>query len=229
MPYLLFSVLPLVCVSSVGDGYTLPKWMFVYGVSLLGVSVLLLQGKSTQFPALGRDVALLVLVFIVIATCSLWQSKPTVYLQVLLDRFSFVILVYSFYRIYFDHPDPLRSVSRALLLPSLLVAGYGIWQIAKTNFSSGFPYFEIASTFGHSNMTAQFLGFAVIFHTHRLLFKKPSRAENLFLQISIGLSSSYIYFSFCRSVWIGLMISFVFLLYRTGKGTVFELSRPFLI
>ncbi len=143
------------------------------------------------------------------------RTRPFHWQSVFLDRASFGIWILLFFQYFLKAEQGLQKIGFVLSLSSFGVALYGIVQILTLIPSDNVPYFEIASTFGHSNITAQFLGCALVFQWFALRESKNlSRWMICFIDASIVLSTSYIYFLLCRSVWLATGLAFGVAVYR---------------
>lgn len=137
--------------------------------------------------------------------------------SVLLDRLSFLSLCFLFFQAFKAEKLSLADIALPITASALCVSGYGIFQFINLKEGENF-YFHIASTFGHANMAAQFLGFAVLFQIH-LLFTTSKQWLKICLISAIAIQVTYIYLSWCRSTWLGLgLCLFLLLLHKRKEG-----------
>jgi hypothetical protein len=132
----------------------------------------------------------------VLLLAHLFWFRPSGYEFSLSDRLSFFSLVLLSWRAFATRALAWEDFRWPLAVSLWLVSTYGMYQTFKVGFGEEMPFSQVSSTFGHTNMAAQFVGLSLL-----LLWSIPRPAKGwpwLPLLTSV-VSLAYLVFSRGRS------------------------------
>lgn len=140
--------------------YSQGKWIAVYFIATLASVVFL--WRAPRLPRLPRFEMLFAFSLILAAGAAVVWHNPRGYEFALLDRLSFfAVFLYSWVA-FRDGRVSWPDFWWPLALAVGAVSAYGLWQMWEIGFPGEMPYLAVASTFGHSNNTAQALALMLI-------------------------------------------------------------------
>jgi hypothetical protein len=193
-----FLLLPIYVCWGLRDPFADAKWLGVLLVqSLLFIGMA--SAREVLIPRLN-PLERTALGFILLSCCLQGIFRPISDVRTfLLERLGFCALSLLSFSFFTRHRDGLTWLAHVLSISSFLVVVIGMS-----------PYFGLSasSTFGQANMTAQFLGIAVLFQLYAYA-KQTSMKNRLQIGASIALNIAYILLLSCRSVLIALGIGFI--------------------
>ncbi|MFI5006474.1 MAG: O-antigen ligase family protein [Solirubrobacterales bacterium] len=202
--FCLFLGVPLAASPLFWDQFTTVKWYVLEALAslwLLAEVLLLESGHGPSFVRRHRVGCALVGSFLA-ASC--FRLGPQAAWAPLLDRAVFAVLVLCFLWFLSRDDAPLRTVSLAVGLAALLADAYGLAQVAGLQ---PLPFLtagdQRSAFFGNVNLTAQFLGLAVIFLITALTGER-ARLLRALGEGTVALSLAYLYFLSSRSVALAL-------------------------
>ncbi len=203
---LVFFLIPLSQSSYFSEPYTMTKWALVESFLVLSFLFFCFTqfSKNFFFPKIPRLYSyLLLFLFFYFFTTSFFYFSGNIE-TLFVHRFGFLIFVFSFYFVLNKFRYALETLSLCLIVSSFFVNTYGLAQVLGYFSTQGF-----ASTFGNTNMTAQFLGLSLVCQLYFLSVKKNILLERI-LEAQIIFTLTYIYFLVCRSVYIGSVLCLVY-------------------
>ena len=202
-------VLPFVSAIWFFEPYDTTKWAVLYISTVVALIFLSLKG-SFKLPR-SNILFLAVLLF----GTSLVQHlvlEISFFQRSLSDRLLFFVLCLVFYNLFskrdFSWPIGLKILTGILLIVSI-GSLYPIIRLDENGGQALDPFF------GNVNMTAQFLAMGIILQLPQL---KHRWAHTWVYEVSIAVSIAFLYFSFCRSAILGLLLSvFIFFMFQKKK------------
>ena len=225
MVFALFLAVPLTASRGFWDQFTSVKWYVLEALSVAWFLVELWRCGSGGWPAFVRQrwPAPVLLGLLVLASClrgGLAWGGPA-----LLDRASFVLLALASFWYFRRNHGRARPVGIATGAAASLVVVVGLAQALGWDPLPGFSAGDHRSSFfGNVNMTAQFLGFAVVV----LMAGPPGtamrRVPASLREALLVLSFVYLWILSCRSVFLALSAG-VAVLRLTGRLSLRSLAR----
>jgi hypothetical protein len=218
-PYGIFWIglflIPLFYLPQFRELYIFPKWILIYVVSLWAF-IDAVAHDDWQFPKFSRGTKFFLGLTFVFLVFNIFFHQVLLTTHHTLDRLSFIFLTLFFFR-YFQTHDDLKDILIPLFLSTSFILGIGYLQLFE--FEALLPLnIKISATFGNINMSAEFMGIALLFQFYSLISlsnkHKILRAWGYILSV---LTLSYIYFTHCRSVTLACFGAFGFL-YFFKKG-----------
>ena len=203
--FCLFLGVPLAASPLFWDQFTTVKW---YVLELVAAVWLLSEASLRPSPAVPSFVrrhrlAFAVLGLLVAASCFRLGAHAAG--TPLLDRAAVAILALCFFWRFSRGTEVLQAATIAVGLAALLVDAYGLAQFAGFQ---PFPFLtagdQRSAFFGNVNLTAQFLGFAVVFLLAALSGTAP-RLLRVMGETTLALSLAYLYLLSSRSVGLALL------------------------
>lgn len=202
--FCLFLAVPLAASPLFWDQFTTVKWYVLEALAALWLLAEALAGPRCGAPSFVRRhwMACAVAGLFLIASC--FRLGPLASGPPLLDRVAFASLALCFFWHLSREGAALRPIALAVGLGALAVDAYGLAQVA------GFqpiPFLtagdQRSAFFGNVNLTAQYLGLAVIFVMAALAGER-ARLLRAVGEATMVLSLAYLYFLSSRSVAIAL-------------------------
>lgn len=208
------------------SGFWLPfhsaKWLALYAVALAILPLLFFKPvipKLSKWEWIGfLSVALLTLVH-------LFWFRPNSYEFSLLDRVSFLILLYAFWRAF---SDKLSWSDFKIPLATLLIilSGVGLFQFLLSGKTSEMPYFSIAAMQGHANLASQLVGLSLVLFLSIFSWNKVSKSHQFIIFSISFISTIYLLMARGRSVVLALLgIGFLALILNFRKQKVFPWKK----
>lgn len=181
------------------------KWVLYYVLALVGLGFTLLR---SEFPRLqSKEVWAFSALAAAILGHMLW-FRPSGYEFGLADRLGFLWMVLWAWRL-FSHGLPWEAFRWPLASSLLAVSSYGLYQILELGFTGSMPYTQIASTLGHTNTAAQFVGLAML-----LLLSLPMPKKHRWLLAFVAVESfAYLFLSRGRSALLAFALAGAVLLF----------------
>ena len=186
--------------------------MYIVAI-LCGIAIL--KNDELEIPRLPRKIFISFGVFALIAISNYFVQRTSVLHSYTLDRASLFILVFASYLFFRKKREAnLLAICLAVSFSTAAVISFGVVEFYQCRWqryviaSNCFP-----STFGNINMTAQFLGFSLLFQLTGLS-QLSSRVGKWWLTVVAVCTLTYIYFSLCRSVYlatVGALIIYLIL------------------
>jgi hypothetical protein len=214
--FLGFLILPLFYSSLFREIYIFPKWILLYIIFLLIILQPIFYRTTFKYPKLPYKLNLLSSLFILYIIIKLIYHNIFLVNPYVLDRVIFVFLIIFFFNISsFRKNKILLDILPPLLIAITVVLGVSFFQLlteiklipreSNTSFSI------LSSFFGHINMASEFVGFCII--TLLCIYKDiKKKALKFYIILIISFSLSFLYFSMCRSVYIGVFLSALYLI-----------------
>lgn len=222
-----FLSVPLAASPRFWDQFTTVKWYVLEALAAAWFLTELWRCGSRGWPAFVRErwparacVLLAVLMLLGSLRSGVAWAAP-----VLLDRGCFVLLALSWYWYFRRNEGAMRSIAFATGAAAGLVIVVGL---AQTLGWQPLPFLtagdQRSAFFGNVNLTAQFLGLAVIIVLAG--FEETSRRRNrVWAQEALATAAFvYLYFLSCRSVFLALGAALV-VLHLVGRLTTRSLAR----
>lgn len=197
-----FLVIPAVFSFAVYDPFTPVKWMSVYAIAALSALGLILERGPLLVPR-ERSYWLAQLALAATLATAFALHASGHHEGQLLDWLSFAICALVVFQL--NPLSAFRSFDRTNLIGLALVVAYSLAQATGLDFlgTSTLDGFW-ASTFGFQNMTAEFIGIALVWMFHGVSDGKVSRAR-----WALAIASVAVLWQLrCRSVYLGLAITF---------------------
>lgn len=210
--------IPLLHTEMLYDHFSVIKWFAVNTLAVL-CTIYLLTFKKFPSPYFPRWVvgALVFSIFIFVLHLVFQQTRIVNF--PLADRLSLIVLIYYFFVFFKENKVDLKLLFYPTMAAATLVSLYGFYQITTMKN----PTDDFSSTFGNTNMTAQFLGFAILItlFTEPWGEKKFSKIDGLRIFVFF-ISTVYLTLLMCRSVSLGLAICvpFLFLKFRLTRAAL---------
>lgn len=202
---------PLAYGPELHDRFEFPKWALVYVFAILmSFKLILLRGVHLRL-----SVPLITLTLLVVSYVASVQfdNLGNIEKQVL-DWLGFFSITLGTHALYSKNPDGfVKSFSWPILMSALVVTALGVFQyfgmpllgLEKSDFAS--------STFGFQNMTAEFIGVAVLVCVY-LSMKNKSIGINFFILPILVL---YLTTLHCRSVEVALSFAIILMALSLSK------------
>ena len=209
--------IPLLHTEMLYDHFSVIKWFAVNSLAILCLAHLLTFKKfpSPYFPnwawsALGLSIVIFIMHFVLDHTRLV--NFP------LADRLSLLVLIYYFFIFFKSNKVDFKLLFYPTIAASTLVTLYGLYQVATMKATTD----DFSSTFGNTNMTAQFLGFAILVQLFSIPWDEKRFAKlNLLRCFVFFISTVYLTLLMCRSISLGLIVCtpFLFLKLRPTRAT----------
>ncbi len=218
--FLGFLLIPLACTPLLQDNYTIAKWLVIYAITFLLLMGFAIQGRVVRIPRVGVTELFLLAGLAMIYGINLAFRRSTNFEGPLLNQVVFIVLILASVS-HFSSTIGLGPVFFATRISALLVSLYGLLQLAGVQLISSLSVTDISylvshsSFFGHINMTAQYLGFAVILLGHSLRDSQIGTKTRWTTMGILLIVLFYLVTLSCRSVWVALAIAQLF---YEGRG-----------
>lgn len=222
--FLLFLAVPLAAAPGFWDQFTSVKWYVLEALAATWFLVELWGCGSRGWPAFVRRHWAVAsgLGLLVVASCLrrgvAWGGAA------LLDRLSFVLLALASFWYFRRNQGRTKTIEAATWATTALVAVVGLAQALGWD---PLPYLRAgdhrSAFFGNVNMTAQFLGFAVVILTARDHRTAAARVRTFLRELLLVLSFVYLCLLGCRSVFVALGVALVVRL-LTGRVSLRRLA-----
>lgn len=175
-------VTPLIFSPAFYEPYLTPKWLSIYGCTLL--SSLILK-REVLYPSLGKNSLLLFALFLyeLIYFIFYHEAYATKYI---VDRIAAVVLILYSFNVFFNNKNALYFLTYACIGSAFLIS------VSSLN------------PFGNTNMHAEFLGIAVIFLIAHL--KHSNQNQRLIPIIFLFVIVLNLVMQHCRSVILALLL-----------------------
>jgi hypothetical protein len=218
---LLFLAVPLAASPWLWDPFTTAKWYVLEGLAAIWFLVELWRCGSGGWPTFVRHRRLAFLALGGLVALGSLRTGLAWAVPVLLDRLCFVLLVLSAYWYFRRNRGWMGSILLGLGMAVSVVVVVGLAQVLGWQPLPFLPGGDQRSAvFGNVNMTAQFLGLAVIL----LLAGCPTAAHVRARETLATASFVSLYFLSCRSVFLALAGALA-LLVAAGRLSVASLVR----
>ncbi len=231
-----FAILPLLALPVFYDHYALTKAAFVYALApawiLMAIAFWKTNSKSLILPKFPRVFLLFLSLVLSIFFINLALSSSPIRDTPLIIRGAFLCLIFSFYLGLSSKRFDLLVVAQITLVAALAVSVLGIFQVfgffplSFVNPGNGGPH----ATFGNVNMTAEFIVLGLFCLWYIMLRGKPQKilAPTSYAFAGI-IFSSYLLLLACRSVWLIVALSLIFLLLRSPSITLKYILWPVIV
>ena len=207
----LFLAVPLAASPSFWDQFTTVKWYTLEALAVAWFLTELWWCRSSGWPAFIRERWPACLLLGALMLVNSLRSGVAWAGPALLDRVCFVLLALASYWYFRRNEGWTGSIALASGAAAGLVVAVGLAQLfgwqPLPSLTAGD---QRSAFFGNVNMTAQFLGFAVIFLLAR--WEGHGRALATLREALVSVSFVYLYFLSCRSVFLALSGALVVLL-----------------
>jgi O-antigen ligase len=217
----LFVAVPLAASPRLWDQFTTAKWYLLEALAAFWFLIELWRCGSCGWPTFVRQRRLVVLGLAGLVVLNCFRAGVAWAVPALLDRLGFVLLVLAAYWYFRRNGGWMGSIVLGVGLSLSLVVAVGLAQVLGWQalpFLSGGD--QRSAFFGNVNMTAQFVGLAVIF----LLAGCPSASHVRVRKTLTAAGFVYLYFLSCRSVYLALAGALAFLV-ATRRLSVGSLLR----
>ena len=205
-------ILPFVFLFSCALPYTTPKWIvtllslcFIITIFLYNTSILYLPRlKSSVFWGFFLVVSLLFV-------NSYFQNTSLISLESM-RRFLFlgaILFFFNFFRA--------CGAEEFVKAKSAIFVASGLFVVAALVQYVFYPWNPPYLTFGNINLAAEFIGFSFALQFGTLLQRWKNDQSPLLLTLLSVLSLTYLYITFCRSIWIGIVCMFIAALFLKKK------------
>jgi O-antigen ligase len=218
--------LPVLCIGAViipisyctvlPDQYIFPKWFSVYIVTLCGIAAVLIS-RTYYFPAMERKFAGLAVGLAACFIFSILINWPGAYEKHILDWLCFFMLVTISTSTFHGKQERINRFIAFYLFAAALICIHGFLQLlgievipnlARNDFPSSF--------FGFQNMTAEFIGLAVILQVYSLFLSLKRRVNNFLLIFQFLFLSAQLLFLgklLCRGVSVATLVASIMMLF----------------
>ena len=221
----LFLAVPLAASARFWDQFTTVKWYVLEALAAVWFLTEMWRCGSFGWPAFVRERWPACILLGVLVLLSSLRSGVAWSVPALLDRLCFVLLVLASYWYFRRNGGWTGAITLALGAATGLVVALGIAQVLGWQPLPFLPAGDQSSAFfGHVNMAAQFLGFAVILLIAGSEGASHGRALVAFREALTAASFVYLYFLSCRSVFLALSGALIVLL-ATGRLAAKSLAR----
>lgn len=206
--------IPLLYSATFVDPFVDPKWIGLHLIALAIAGVLF--SRRSPFPQLSKFPSLFLLGGLLGLHCLL-KSPISGWVPAL--RMLTVAIFFLGAGQLFRGGKNLGPFLECSVLAMTLVSAIGLWQVLlpKTlpfSLLTG----HIDSTFGYPNITAEYLGLAVLTSLHLFLTCDRRSRFTGFLVGGIALTGAYLIFLSCRAVGVGLLVSALMYSHLLRKG-----------
>jgi hypothetical protein len=192
---------PLAVSPRLWDQFTTAKWYVLEALAVTWFLIELWRCGSCGWPVLLRHRRLAFLLLAALVVLNGLRAGVAWAAPALLDRVCFVLLVLAAYWYFRRNGGWMGSVTLGVGIATGVTVAVGLAQILGWPPLAFLPGGDRRSAFfGNVNMTAQFLGFAVIL----LLAGGPAAAHVRTRKTLATVSLVYLYFLSCRSVFVAL-------------------------
>jgi hypothetical protein len=223
--FVLCLAVPLAASPSLWDQFTTVKWYVLEALAAAWFLTELWGYGSWGWPAFVQEHSRSCLLLAVLILLSSQRYGVAWAAPALLDRLCFVLVALASYWYFRRNEGWTGSLTLATTAATSLVVAVGLAQVLGWQ---PFPFLtagdQRSAFFGNVNMTAQFLGFAVILLLAGSGGTSPGRAA--FRETLVAAGFVYLYFLSCRSVFIALSGALVVLL-AVRRLTALSLVRMF--
>jgi O-antigen ligase len=219
----LFLAVPLAVCPCLRDPYTSAKWFVLEALAAAWFLSELWGRGRPGWPAFVLAHWRTSLVLVALLLVSSLRSGLAWGAPALLDRTCFALLALASYWYFRRNGGSTASMARSTGVAAVLTAGVGLAQVLgwrPLQFLSGGD--QQSAFFGNVNMTAQFLGFAVI-----LLLAGSRSASPVGTRTREVVATAclvYVYFLSCRSVFLALGVALILVL-AAGRLSAGFLAR----
>ncbi len=188
-----------------------PKWIAVYIFGAVSWGWMLRIGRA-EIPGIGKWEGLALLFFFLSFLFVGWGYASS--LGPAVERIAFLGCLILFWRGFSDRRLSWEDLVWPALLCALGLSAIGLVQVFSVGLlvHGEMPYFQIGSTVGHANNTAQWLAMLLAIGVGCF----PSRHKVLAGGI-VFLSAAYLLLLRCRSVWLALAVGLIVLMWPRHK------------
>jgi hypothetical protein len=206
--FLLFLAVPLAAAPQFWDQFTTVKWYVLELLAVLFFLVELLGHEASGWPAFVKRRALIVLALAGLILANVLRGGVALAAAPLLERATFVMLALAFFW-YAARPGRTGPMTAGTALATAAVTGVGLAQVfglrPLPGLTAGDPQ---ASFLGNVNITAQYLGFAIVIlltSSSRGFSKRRALALTAGRLLLVASSLVYLVFLSSRSVVLALL------------------------
>ena len=209
--FLTFSLLPLLVVPIFEYFYSTSKWLYLYGLVLVLISLLLFSSKKIKIPLIDGK-RLFLIGFLVLFFIGNILSNGPLYIRPILINLLLggLIAFFSFNSFLERENNTLKKVSKANSIGCffvLLICSFQHFNIPGPEKIGLLPG-QLGATFGNPNFLAEYLGLSIIIQIFSLDFVS-SKVERRFKITLLMLSFIVFYMTFCRSAFLALKLSLI--------------------
>ena len=211
--------IPLLKTQYLFDYFTVIKWFAVHTLALIAL-VHLFFLKEFPKPKLPSWVWLALSIAALIFVWHLIQGHTRLISMPVAERISLTVLCFYFFILFRQKKLDLKPLFYGTLISTSIVVIYGLYQI----FSMTSAGQDFSSTFGNTNMTAQFLGFSLLIQVFSQPWEEKKHSKwNYLRMVILFLTVVYLTMLMCRSIFLGLALCTPFLFFKTAKTRAFLL------
>jgi hypothetical protein len=191
------------------EQYNAPKTLLLYSIGTLS-GICLLREKHLWFPfwIKNQKIFYLLVGLLIFYFGSILDHWNAHYSKITADWLSFFLVFLNAYRLAKKDPKMLLKLTLITYAATAIVMTYGFLQTYGIQIpvltQNGFP----SSFFGFQNITAEFIGISLILQIFYIQRRKYPLQGYLALGIFLALSMYYLHLLACRSVLVGLAITF---------------------
>lgn len=206
-------LIPLLHTVYIFDNFTFIKWFAVHFIAILALISLFFY-KEFYTAKLPKWIVYSLFMMALIFIGHLILGHTSIVSFPLADRLSLLTLTLCFCGFFHQKKISFQILLLPTLLSTFIVCSYGFYQmLSLTGVNDNFT-----STFGNTNMTAQFLGFSILIQIFAKPWPKQTLSKMDWLRLSIFfLSIVYLTLLMCRSIFLGLACCTPFLFFKGTK------------
>ena len=183
------------------DPYTTIKWVISLALINLLIFSFLFKEKKIILPQLPTFSLYILGLIIFLIFFNAYLHKVPLFSYENIRRFIFWAASLFFLNFFYSHKEKgFNQIENAIYMGTwfFLLSALTRYILIPTEQ----PYL----TFGNINLSAEFIGFSLAFQFGSLIRLWEKSKKSLFLSNLTALSLTYLYFTYCRSIYIGVLL-----------------------
>ncbi|MBM3468200.1 MAG: O-antigen ligase family protein [Alphaproteobacteria bacterium] len=199
------------------------KWLMNGALAIAGLSWFLYE-KEIKFPNLSNRFWIILCALFAYKIAQELGSNISLISSSTLDKMTFISLILIGYNLFLKGKIRLNDILMGIFIGTLIFLILTVINVISSNNFNWYERNKLAGSFGNINIAAEFLGMSLILQLSTLCRKNINKIMTFFLYGLSIITSIYLYFASCRSVFIALAMGIGALLYfkSVSKAKVFK-------